>query len=141
MSISATVHRKTSILTWFFTAIFAVALFWYVVSLSNQPQTQSPIALTPEQQSLVDKYGPMPERRSTGAYIEVLAYLIQTAHDPDSITVSSCTNLQFNADGWLVGCSYSGKNAASGTIRKRNWFTVRDGRVVAMHKSDAYRWQ
>ena len=73
-----------------------------------------------------------------GTYYAVEVYLKRVANDPDSIDVESCTKVYTSEDGWLVGCNYRGKNAFGGLIKKSNWFTILQGRVVKMDPYTAY---
>lgn len=90
--------------------------------------------------AVVAKFGESPTQSAwDGSYYEVERYLKHVANDPDSIDIDACTKVYRADDGWLVGCDYRGRNAFGGMIRKSNWFTIRHGRVVAMHDASRYR--
>lgn len=84
--------------------------------------------------------GPKPVASAwDGSYPEVTDYLKAVANDPSSIKIESCTPVyEVKKEGWLVGCTYRGKNAFGGMIRTANWFIIRQGRVVKMADADAY---
>lgn len=72
---------------------------------------------------------------------EIEVYLQQTAHDPDSIELENCTNVKRTRQGWLVGCTYRGRNGFGGVVKNANWFTIRHERVVKVDPSSSYSWQ
>lgn len=86
-----------------------------------------------KQEKWVKLYGEPPKQYSYhGPYYQVTSYLERIANDPDSIDVESCTQVYMGDDGWVVGCTYRGKNGFGGLIRKSSWFTLINGRVVDM---------
>ena len=72
---------------------------------------------------------------------EIEIYLRETAHDPDSIELDKCTDVKRTQHGWLVGCTYRGRNSFGGVVKKANWFTIRHERVVKVDPSSTYLWQ
>jgi len=92
------------------------------------------------EQDRLRRFGPVPQASAwDGTYREVKDYLQQVANDPDRLKMEACTPVYHVANGWLVGCDYRGANAFGGTIRQSNWFIIRNGRVVEMKESSAYR--
>jgi hypothetical protein len=92
------------------------------------------------EQDRLRRFGPVPKASAwDGTYREVKDYLQQVANDPDRLKMEACTPVYHVANGWLVGCDYRGANAFGGIIRQSNWFIIRNGRVVEMKESSAYR--
>ncbi len=92
------------------------------------------------EQGRIRRFGPVPQASAwDGTYREVKDYLQQVANDPDRLKMEACTPVYHVANGWLVGCDYRGANAFGGIIRQSNWFIIRNGRVVEMKESSAYR--
>ncbi len=73
-----------------------------------------------------------------GSYYAVESYLKKVARDPDSVKISNCTGVSQSEYGWLVGCSWRGKNGFGGMSVDTNWFHIRQGQVVKMDKASAY---
>ncbi len=75
-----------------------------------------------------------------GTYREVERYLKQVANDPESIDIDQCSDTFVVEDtGWIVLCSFRGKNAFGALIKNVNWFVIRHGMVVAVEKPDKYK--
>jgi len=72
---------------------------------------------------------------------EIEIYLRLTAHDPDSIELENCTEVKRTRQGWLVGCTYRGRNGFGGVVKNANWFTIRHEQVVNVESSSSYSWQ
>jgi hypothetical protein len=65
------------------------------------------------------------------SYYAVERYLKQSAHDPDSIDVDSCTPAVLTDRCWQMACVYRGKNAFGALIRKSSLFWLaREGTVI-----------
>lgn len=87
----------------------------------------------------IKKYGdpPTPDGWS-GGFLEVNRYLERTAHDPDSIDIVSCSEVYHNNTyGWLVRCTYRGKNGFGAVVRNTNWFSIYKG-IVTIHDTDKF---
>jgi len=90
-------------------------------------------------QERLERFGAVPIYNGwDGSYYEVKFYLKQVANDPDSIKLDGCSKVYGSDSGWLVACNYLGRNAFGGMIRKSNWFTIRNGRVVNMEPASAH---
>lgn len=89
----------------------------------------------------VKKFGNPPVASAwDGSYPAVERYLERVMNDPESLDMEGCTKVFYTADGWLVGCTYRGRNAFGGMIKTANWFTIRSGAVVKIHAASAYSW-
>ena len=73
-----------------------------------------------------------------GSYYVVENYLERVAKDPDSVKISSCTKVMRSKNGWLVRCTWRGRNGFGGMNVETNWFTIRQDVVVGMDKASAY---
>jgi len=73
-----------------------------------------------------------------GSYYAVERYLEKVARDPDSVKITNCTGIYKSDYGWLVGCTWRGKNGFGGMNVDTNWFHIRQGVVVKMDKASAY---
>ena len=73
-----------------------------------------------------------------GSYYVVEKYLEKVAKDPDSVKIASCTNVMHTKNGWLVGCTWRGRNGFGGMNVQSNWFTIRHNTVIRMDKASAY---
>jgi hypothetical protein len=73
-----------------------------------------------------------------GGYLEIEHYLKKTAHDPDSIKFSSCSDIFYTKNGWIVRCTYRGKNAFGAKIQNTHWFTIKHGAVIQQHESNEF---
>ncbi len=73
-----------------------------------------------------------------GSYYAVERYLEKVARDPDSVKITNCTGVYQSDYGWLVGCTWRGKNGFGGMNADTNWFHIRQGVVVKMDKASAY---
>lgn len=93
-----------------------------------------------ERQERIARFGPAPLLNGwDNSYIEVKLYLKRVVADPDSIKIEGCTPVYKTNDGWLVGCTYRGKNAFGGLIQQSNWFTIRHKEVIKMESASVYR--
>ncbi len=75
-----------------------------------------------------------------GSYNAVERYLEKVAKDPDSVKIASCTNVMHTKNGWLVGCTWRGRNGFGGMNVQSNWFTIRHNAVTRMDKASAYSY-
>ncbi|MBL4709735.1 MAG: zinc ribbon domain-containing protein [Flavobacteriales bacterium] len=76
----------------------------------------------------------------TNGYIEIEKHLQHAAHDPSSIQFDNCSDVFFNENkGWLIRCTYRGKNAYGALIKNTNWFTVKHSTVTQQHRANAYK--
>jgi len=74
-----------------------------------------------------------------GAYQEVENFLRQNTANPDSLLISTCTELKVDDNaGWLVGCDYRGKNMSGALSLESKWFVIRHGSVVRALPIEAY---
>jgi len=93
-----------------------------------------------EHEDRITRFGEPPKKSAwDGSYYAVGQYLKIVANDPDSIEVDGCTSVYHTKDGWLVGCTYRGRNAFGGMIRKSSWFTIIHDQVIQMHEASTYR--
>mgnify|MGYP000212043689 CR=1 FL=1 len=88
----------------------------------------------------IAKFGKQPVKDSwNGGYREVEKYLKFSAHDPDSIEFDNCSSVYHITTGWLVRCTYRGKNTFGALVRNTNWFTIKHGAVIKQHEATAYK--
>lgn len=124
-------------------AVLAVPIF--ALRLCADPPPSAPAkpverVKTPEERkhdAHVLRFGPAPLVRLDGSCAPVERHLKKTAHDPESITVSDCTEARENEGGWLVGCNYRGKNSFGAVVLNNSWFLIRQGVVVEVWPSKA----
>ena len=92
-----------------------------------------------ETENRIDRFGKKPVPSAwDGTYIEVSMYLEDVAHNPDAVEITRCTEVYHHEGGWLVACDWRGENGFGAVRRYRNWFTIRQSRVVEMHDADAF---
>lgn len=76
-----------------------------------------------------------------GTYYAVKGYLEKVTRDPDSVKVVSCTDeVMENENGWLVRCTWRGRNGFGEMFIQDNWFTIRHDIVVRMDEASAYTY-
>jgi hypothetical protein len=88
-----------------------------------------------EQEALWAVCGGQPPTRSgwDNAYYGVERHLKQTAHDPDSIDVETCSTAVLTDGCWRTSCVYRGKNGFGALIRKEStFFIARENTVIGM---------
>lgn len=73
-----------------------------------------------------------------GSYLEVKKYLNKVAHDPDSIEFENCSKIYYMENGWLVRCTFRGKNSLGAMVSNTHWFRIRHGSVVQQYEADAF---
>jgi hypothetical protein len=73
-----------------------------------------------------------------GSYSSIKNHLKSIAHDPDSITISGCTEVYYTNKGWLIGCNFRGKNAFGALIHISKWFTILNLKVVKVEPASSY---
>lgn len=85
-------------------------------------------------------FGEVPKKNSwDNSYSVVKDYLLRNFKDPDSLEFKSCSDVfKLENKGWAIHCSYRGKNSFNATVLNSNWFIIRQGRIVAVEKSDTY---
>jgi len=87
------------------------------------------------------KFGKPPTQSAwDGSYYAVERYLEKVAKDPDSVKIASCTSVMYTKDGWLVGCTWRGRNSFGGMNVATNWFTIRHDTVIKIDKASAYSY-
>lgn len=76
--------------------------------------------------ALVEKIGKYPDQFGRQYYAEIA--LERSAHDPDSIDVTYCTDGRGTAsEGWKFKCTYRGKNAFGALVKNTSTFRVKNG--------------
>ena len=108
----------------------------YQAKLKHYQQKKQ--AAEKKERDRIRRLGEKPHLAWSGGYMEVDRYLEKTAHDPDSIDVQRCSDIYYNDTGWLVQCTYRGKNMLGAYIINTNWFRIRHGIVVETLPPDAY---
>ncbi len=85
--------------------------------------------------SFADKHGPEPLfNQFNGSYFEVAEYLQQTAVNPDSVKIDSCTNVKETDKGWFVRCKYAAKNKLGAVAIASNGFYISNRKVILTEK-------
>ncbi|MBN8544248.1 MAG: hypothetical protein J0M34_08300 [Alphaproteobacteria bacterium] len=129
----------------FWICVGMVAFIVYMFRTYDHPSSPAPkqaeqVTYSSEMQKLVDQFGAPPEQTgSRHRYIPVEIYLEQVMNDPGSLEMEGCGEVRHTKQGWLVSCSYRGKNAFGATILDGGWFTIRYGQVIKAQPLSAYR--
>lgn len=129
--------------SWLVVVVFLAFGYWAYSSVTDDSTTAptqkaATVASAPPTSPRVEKFGRPPTMNPwTGSYSVVEDHLRRIANDPDSIKIQECTGVYEHADGWVVGCEYTGGNAFGGIVRKSNWFVIANGKVVMMKEPDA----
>lgn len=115
-------------------------LSYYRVKMDEEDSRNLAIAQEQERErnALIAKFGVKPLKFGR-SYSPVKRYLKYSANDPDSIDIQGCNDVSYNEQGWLVACTYRGKNAFGALIRDSNWFTILNGVVVNVQSIDKYK--
>lgn len=85
------------------------------------------------------KFGNKPEGNFSGGYFVIDKHLKNLAHDPDSINANDCSDVYYNNSGWLVNCTYRGKNTFGALTKNTRWFTINHGKVIKTEVSSAHQ--
>ncbi len=116
------------------------------VAVAETPKAEP--SLTPEQKEAMEvlkrrqaKFGKRPEISAwDGSYRAVKEYLKAGANDPDSIKFEGCGETMIDeSKGWLVGCSYYGKNKFGGQVKNFNWFIIKNETVMQFLSEESYK--
>lgn len=79
--------------------------------------------------AFVEKHGRAPQRGLRGDYVEIRYHLREIAHDPKSVEIDRCTELQRTDAGWMTACRWRGANAFGAQRLAEHVFYVSNGRI------------
>jgi hypothetical protein len=112
--------------------ILFIAFGYWLVTKSQEKINNETASV---ENSFAAKHGPEPLfNEFNGSYFEVAEYLQQTAVNPDSVKIDSCTNVKETDKGWFVRCKYSAQNKLGAVAEASNGFYISNKKVVLTDK-------